>query len=149
MSVSRHFAISRNTRIIIRSLILLLFFAIVPGISNAETIISAQTITSDTTWSASGSPYILKGNVTVDQKATLTIKPGVVVKLDENVSISASGGFSAQGTSDAPIVFQWAKEGEYWGNISLNTPGSNLSYCRVIGGGYVRNLRRQRRQGII
>lgn len=70
-------------------------------------------ISADETWSSENSPYILTGGgVAVVSGATLTIKPGVIVKFQEeaqllNHSGHASGGgkIIANGTPDKHIIF--------------------------------------------
>ena len=56
------------------------------GTAGAFTIVGDQPIDTSTTWTASGSPYILIGN--------LTIGPGGVVNVQANVSIEATGDFA-------------------------------------------------------
>lgn len=51
------------------------------------------------------SPYIISGEYTVPQTATLTIEPGVAVKFDNASSLKVNGTLSAQGTAAEPIVF--------------------------------------------
>jgi hypothetical protein len=50
---------------------------------NAQTKVSGD-ITADTTWTVSGSPYVLTGNIYVKRNATLTIEEGVKVDLGGN-----------------------------------------------------------------
>jgi parallel beta-helix repeat protein len=72
------------------------------GYSQASIDVSG--ILQDTTWTASGSPYTLTGNVLVSNGATLTIQPGVIVNFG-NFYIEVNGTLAAQGTSDNPIHF--------------------------------------------
>jgi len=69
------------------------------------------TISKNTTWTLSGSPYTVTSSITITSNATLTIKPGVVVKFKPQFGIvvgSASQGkgcLAARGTAESPIVF--------------------------------------------
>jgi hypothetical protein len=62
-------------------------------------------ITSDTTWTIAGSPYIVTGNVLVGNGVALTIEPGVTVKFDSDKSLQIDGTLIAIGTSDNRITF--------------------------------------------
>jgi len=62
-------------------------------------------ITTDTTWTVANSPYLLTGNVYVDEGATLIIEPGVVLKFGGYMSIYVNGSLYAAGTDENKIVF--------------------------------------------
>jgi len=63
----------------------------------------------DTTWSLSDSPYIVTGDVTVNNSSTLTIEPGVEIRFGTETGIFIGsyrdnfGSLSAKGTEEAPI----------------------------------------------
>lgn len=63
------------------------------------------TITQDTTWTKTGSPYILATNVHISNGVTLTIEPGVIVNLAGNW-IYVDGVLNARGTDADKIIFQ-------------------------------------------
>jgi hypothetical protein len=62
-------------------------------------------ISQDTTWTLSGSPYVIAGNVTVANGAVLTIEPGVEVEFNKDLSLTVEGSLYAVGTSDRWISF--------------------------------------------
>ncbi len=70
-------------------------------------------ISSDTTWTLAGSPYIITSNISVygSGSPTLTIEPGVIVKFNDNTGLSVANGTSnpgalkAVGTASSPILF--------------------------------------------
>ena len=104
-------------------------------------------------WTASMSPVVITGNITVDSGRTLIIDPGVQVLLEGDYSITVRGSIDARGTSDNPIVFRSSAgyvenhEGYYgtWKGIqlpdSLNATvdghsvilnsGSIFEYCEI------------------
>lgn len=62
-------------------------------------------ITSDTTWTADNSPYIVNQSISIVPGVTLTIEPNVTVMVDNGVGITISGTLIADGTADQPITF--------------------------------------------
>ncbi len=104
---------NRNTFLLILSLFILSAFA---GISSAETLISG-TISTDTTWDLTGSPYVIpNGGVTVSNAVTLTLDPGVVVKFESpNTKLRILGKLNVSGTSDNKIIFTSIKDDSYGG----------------------------------
>jgi parallel beta-helix repeat protein len=73
------------------------------GIVRASTEAMGK-ISSDTTWTTANSPYILTGNVLVNNGVTLTIQPDVTVNLGDYY-ILVNGTLVAKGTVNSPIRF--------------------------------------------
>ncbi len=100
--------------------------------------------------------YVLEGEITIGEQATLTIEPGVIIKHDDAVwrnMINVNGFFSAKGTSAQPITFTDIKDDAIggdtnndgdasapvtgdWGGILLNSTGE-LENCQFRFGGKV------------
>ncbi len=62
-------------------------------------------ISSDTTWTLAGSPYIVVANINIDNGKKLTIEPGVQVRFAGNYQIAGNGVLKAQGTETQRILF--------------------------------------------
>lgn len=81
--------------------------------------LSAQTpvsggIYSNTTWTLANSPYLITGPIVVFPSKTLTIEPGVKIKVQANIDLTTGisknyleirGNLVAVGTQNAPIIF--------------------------------------------
>jgi len=100
-------------------------------------------ITTDTTWTAAGSPYIVLQNVEVKDGVTLTIEPGTKIafyqetdqKLDKlfGLSVMGTAKLIAQGTAEAPIVFTSASPSPKPGDwASVNVFGTDNVIEHVI-----------------
>lgn len=115
-------------------------------VSHADTPVSGV-ISTNTTWTLAGSPYVVTGQVFVEGASTpvLTIQAGVTVKFNSIaelfISYNAPGVLQAVGTSASPILFTangsttsgfW--RGLYVGNKVTATP-SRISYATVEYGG--------------
>ncbi len=88
----------------------------VPSASTAGTEVPPG-ILRTTTWNAAGSPYILRGDLTVPVGASLTVEPGTVVLVATGdtegsglntslVEITVNGSLSILGTPSMPVRFQ-------------------------------------------
>jgi parallel beta-helix repeat protein len=84
-------------------------------------------------WSASGSPYLIQGNVSIYVDSTLLIDPGVVVDFQGNYSLVVNGCLKAAGSPGDSIHF--ARSGGTWKGIRLiNSSSDNqLDYCSIQG----------------
>ncbi len=130
-------------------LIMIMFLAILGmnQVANAQTIVSGF-ISTNTTWTLAGSPYIITGNTILDSGFVLTIDPGVVVKFNTSKSLQINGTLRAIGNSTNKITFtsnQATPAPGDWDyilffdmsedyNYSLLT-GNIMEYCIVEYGG--------------
>ena len=90
------------------------------------------TISTNSTWTLAGSPYIVTSSITINSGVTLTIASGVTVKFNDGLSMTVSGTLSATNTiftsgnaSPTPGI---------WGTIqtgSTNSGTVNLTGCTI------------------
>jgi parallel beta-helix repeat protein len=85
------------------------------------------------TWTVTGSPYNVQGNITIQADSTLTIEPGVEVIFQALYSLTVNGLLEAVGTETDSIHFFPADIGvSWWGILFENAPdSSHLAYCTV------------------
>lgn len=90
-----------------------------------ETVLPAV-ISADLTLSASGSPYSANGDVLVASNVSLTIDPGVTLRMPPQASLTVQGALQVNGTSNAPVQML-ARTGRPWGSLSfVNATGSSV-----------------------
>jgi uncharacterized repeat protein (TIGR01451 family) len=112
------------------------------------------TIPTGTIWTPGSSPYVATCDIYIPPGVTLTVQPGVVVKIkDPNYQISVDGALSAVGAADLPIVFTSYHDDTAGGNTDGGTTaplpgdwrrlnftnlstGSILQHVEVRYGGY-------------
>jgi parallel beta-helix repeat protein len=98
---------------------------------SADTIIPGGEVFG--TWTSSGSPYLVQGDITVSEDSTLTIEPGVEVNFQGFYSLTVNGLLEAVGTETDSIHFFPADINVSWWGIRFeNAPdSSHLAYCTV------------------
>jgi len=82
----------------------------------------------ETVWDTARSPYIVSKTINIYPSATLTIKSGVIIKLDPDCSVQIGGVFIARGTEDKNIYFIQNKEGERWGTLMFIDSSIDASF---------------------
>ena len=93
----------------------------------SQTIINPGPVSG--TWTASGSPYHIMGDIEVPLGNILIIEPGVTVKTFSELSFKVYGQLLAEGTETDSIFF--IPVSEYWKGLQiLNSPDtSKFSFC--------------------
>lgn len=98
-------------------------------------------------WTKESSPYIVNGNILVEEGSELSIDEGVIVQFTGNYYLKVTGTIIATGSKDDPIIFVQSGDNlNTWNGIiidsstSLNlentynyASGNKLSNCMVIG----------------
>ncbi len=107
--------------------------------AQAATTVPGGTIGADQLWDATGSPYILGGDVTIGSSATLSIEAGTVVLVDGTYTIQILGGLDAAGSASQPISFLPNATVARWGGLYFNASSlpsslSNVSLSAVTVG---------------
>jgi len=121
----------------------------VPIIHGGPTIVTSN-VGVNTTWSLSGSPYIISAEVHVSSGVVLTVEAGVAVKFMSPRSLTVDGALDARGTAGAPVYFTSVNDNSYastsygtgrpakgdWGAIQVydtygNQPITRLNYAVV------------------
>ena len=98
----------------------------------------SQDITTDTTWRAADSPFIIRNNISVRNNATLTIEAGVVVRFAGNFTLTIQNGsrLIAQGQDNNRVQFipdndAGAGPSAYRGIVFENGSTGLMEYCLV------------------
>lgn len=71
--------------------------------------------------SAEKSPYLVTENISIQPNTALLIQPGVVLQFMPGTGLNINGQIMASGTSDDPIIFRAAENGEdkSWAGITI------------------------------
>ncbi|MBI2440681.1 MAG: VCBS repeat-containing protein [Lentisphaerae bacterium] len=91
----------------------------------APALTAPSTISNDTTWTVADSPVSITNSCTVLSNATLTIEPGVTVKV--NGSLSVNGQLQAVGLATNRIIFDELNPGSKWGALNFNIGSGNIA----------------------
>jgi CotH protein/chitobiase/beta-hexosaminidase-like protein/lamin tail-like protein/parallel beta helix pectate lyase-like protein/type IX secretion system substrate protein len=103
-------------------------------------------ITENTTIDISGSPYLAKGDVTVNTGVTLTVEAGVELLMPGSAHLIINGILQMNGTEDEPIIIRPNETSGFysWGiiyldNASGNCTINNVKLIRATNGGNNQN----------
>jgi hypothetical protein len=91
--------------LVIGSLALIPLKPLSRALPGPSTNVINSNITSNTTWTLSGSPYQVQIIVTVYPGVTLTIEPGVQIIFADNTRLNVNGTLVAEGRLDSQILF--------------------------------------------
>lgn len=102
------------------------------------TPVPGGTLTADTVWTSAGSPYLVNGNIVVDEEVTLTVEAGVVVRFDAT-RLTVRGNLSVQGTAEHPVVFTSAADtpqpGDWYALRFQGGSSAMLKHCEIAFAG--------------
>jgi hypothetical protein len=90
---------------------------------------AGETIDANSTWSPIDTSYYVRGNITVVLGKTLTLSPGIVVKVALNNRLSVNGKLMIQGTEPASVIITSYKDDEYGIGNNKDTDGNGASVC--------------------
>jgi len=132
----------RSITIILGISMALGFLSMLSEIEDATaTVFVSGFIDTDTNWTAANSPYIVVGDITINDTATLTIEPGAEVKFDGPFSLTVQGTLISVGNDPNRITITSngivPKKGD-WNSILVEATGSidmqytNVSYGKQI-----------------
>ncbi|MFH0866137.1 MAG: T9SS type A sorting domain-containing protein [Bacteroidota bacterium] len=104
----------------------------------AQTNVSGL-ISTNTVWTVANSPYVVIGNVLVNNGVTLTIEPGVMVKFNSGLSLQIDGTLIAQGTISDSITFtsNTLDTAGAWGYIYFSDTSIDAVFQTDINGTYI------------
>ncbi|MBK8051109.1 MAG: right-handed parallel beta-helix repeat-containing protein [Anaerolineales bacterium] len=101
-----------------------------------DAIVYRSAMGSSGTWRNLGIPYIVEGHAGVANGATLTIEPGVEVRMAKDATFRVDGVLSAVGTPENPILFTGTeKQPGWWRDIRIDGNGVAELRCCDIGYG--------------
>ena len=113
-------------------LILVMFVLVFNSSSWADTFVQGSV---SGTWAPSGNPYYIIDDCTVSSGQLLTILPGVIVNIGQDLQIVVQGRIEAVGTFDQRIVFKAPNDSIYWKYILVDAgPSQGVSrfeYCDI------------------
>ena len=84
--------------------------------STTWTVVSGGTLAANTVWPV-GSRIHITGSVTNPAGSTVTIGAGTIVKLNPSVDFANNGAITINGTTNQPVVFMPATNGQPWGGF--------------------------------
>ena len=112
-------------------LLALVAIALTAGMSAAQTVVSGGDVSG--LWEATGSPYLIEGEITVPAGDTLSIAPACSIIFQGHYKLVVNGILEAVGTETDSIIFTVADQDSGWHSIRFISAAdsSHLSYCLI------------------
>ncbi len=102
---------------------------------------SHDSISSDETWTADGSPHLVPSGLNIPQGVTLTLAPCAVVKVGGARELYVSGRLRSQGTANQRVTITAIDPAAPWTWIdatrTVARPAIDLAFTTISGGGKV------------
>src|SRR3989344_3235710 len=113
-------------------------------------ISQGSTLSADRVLKKSWGVYIIgpSENFTVSAGKTLTVGPGVTIKMGDSANLIVDGTLKSDGTAEDNILFTRLSAAGGWRNVRItsNSQNSSVSYTRFkYGGGFTSNIPSERR----
>jgi hypothetical protein len=99
-------------------------------VPSGETVLSG-TLAGNTTLAAAGSPYTISSDLIVPSGVTLTVQPGVTIRMATRRNIRVQGVLNVAGTAAQPVAII-GRDGARWGGISFESPSGPSSLAHLI-----------------
>ena len=106
---------------------------VTPG--GAGTRHDGETIATDITWTAAGSPHVITYTPTVSATGTLRIEPCAVVQIQPGYGLAVKGRLEALGTAAQPILITAADPAQPFSYVEVLGGFADLAYVTLSGGG--------------
>lgn len=100
---------------------------------SSESVIPAVVSTA-TTLTTAGSPYVATGDIDVDSGVVLTVEPGVTIRMPEGASFYVRGALDINGTAAEPVTIEPIRSGtQKWGALCFVSASgtSTLSHLKL------------------
>jgi len=115
--------------------IITVFLILINSAINSQTVITGGPVGG--TWTLSGSPYLVTGDIIVPVDSVLIIDPGINIIFNDNCGLTITGRIFAQGTVDDSVTFTASDTALGWNAVKFNQHGqvypdtSLLDYCKI------------------
>jgi len=96
-----------------------------------------ETIATDVTWTAAGSPHVITYTPTVGATGTLHLEPCAVVQIQPGYGLDVKGRLEALGTAAQPIVITAADPAQPFSFIQILGGFADLAYVTLSNGGAI------------
>jgi serine/threonine protein kinase len=115
-------------------------FIVTPPAGTSQEVRVGGNLTGVNVWRPQDGPVLVTQELVIGSGASLTIEPGVIVKMAANIHFRVEGGkLVANGTAEQPIIFTSAQEqpkaGDWGGLIIQKGASAQLSQIEIRYGG--------------